>query len=671
MALNEGLVLNGLNLNSGPEPSGAYTLEAADFTPPKKKPEWAQGADSDGALLLRTPLFDNRTVTAKVRIEPQSSMNGALEKLGAIVDQLQEAEKNPAGIPLVWTPAQSTKSITFYVLTGEVTGLPVQVEGNEAGWFVKAPIITITMTCKPYGYGEEEEVRSPVANESGLSVAILTLANIKGDVPAEGRLVVKDTAAVGRRYVEWGLESRYYNSATKLVIDSEDLIPVAGAQSTTLNASAYKRAGASKGTIATTLLPDTAICCTTGNLGHVGTFRIKIRGELIPGTEGTEENAYLRLSYTDGEGPLRANEWANPTISGKFAEFDLGVITITPALAGTQKWLGQIEAYSTNAPAADILHIDYLELIPVLEGYGKARGVAPTVGASVVAFDNFTTGTKSGNLNGRAAPQGGKWATSGSTTDLAIVEEEARRETTSDIGPRYAILGPELVDMCVTVHCGYSTPGSSRAVIVRWASASNYAALVITDEHTATKLQLVKVVSGTPTTLAEKPLSGAWPGEFVVTARSDGTFSAVAYSDEALDAEITLSDPALATGGSLASGVAGYYDYNPTAIPYVRALRLFKVESLPAVPYCIHPSELLQIRSDGTITTDSTGTYYGSVPEYRGSRFFIPQAGEASRTSRILVKADRNDLEESDQQIIGDAFTAQVFATPRYHVIPR
>jgi hypothetical protein len=79
----------------------------------------------------------------------------------------------------------------------------------------------------------------------------------------------------------------------------------------------------------------------------------------------------------------------------------------------------------------------------------------------------------------------------------------------------------------------------------------------------------------------------------------------------------------------------------------------------------------MQFRSDSTIAMDSTGTYYGPVPEYRGSRFYVPQAGEANRTSRIIVKADRNDLEESDQQVIADAFTAQVYYTPRYSVIPR
>ena len=65
MSALELLKLNGTELNTE---AGPYVLEAVDFTPPKKKPEWAPGADSDGAELIRTPLYENRTITATIRM---------------------------------------------------------------------------------------------------------------------------------------------------------------------------------------------------------------------------------------------------------------------------------------------------------------------------------------------------------------------------------------------------------------------------------------------------------------------------------------------------------------------------------------------------------------------------------------------------------------------------
>jgi hypothetical protein len=115
------------------------------------------------------------------------------------------------------------------------------------------------------------------------------------------------------------------------------------------------------------------------------------------------------------------------------------------------KWLGQIEAYSLNTAAGDTLHIDYLTFIPVLEGYGKARGVQPTSSATVDAFDNFSTGTLSGGLNGRTPAVGAAWATSGATMDFGIASGGAARSTVSDSGTRFGVLGVAVGNCSVTV----------------------------------------------------------------------------------------------------------------------------------------------------------------------------------------------------------------------------
>lgn len=676
MAIQEGLTLNGLELNNE---AGAYVTEAVDLTPPKKKPEWAQGADSDGSRLIRTPLYENRVVTATVRVT-RPTMNEALAKVGELVDQLQEAEKNPGGIPLEWTPANSTKKITLYVLTGEVTGIPIVMEGADAGYFAASIKVNISMTCKPFGYGAEVEAAAAKSIETGLSVVTLTVPTVEGDIPAEGRLVVKDTAAIGRRFVEWGLENRYYNAATSLILDSEDMTPEGGAQSTALNSlGAYKRAGATKGTIATTLITEPTICCSTGNLGHVGTYRIKARvySELNVGS--LAQNIHLRLSWQDGSGPFRANQWQTPNLVGSFVEVDLGTVSITPAQAGTQKWSGRIEAYSSAGAAVDVLHVDYIVLIPVLEGYGKARGVTATEPGTASAFDNFTTGTLSGSLNGRLAAIGGAWATSGATTDWAVTKEEVSRSTTTDSEARYGVIGSSLANSAIFIQGRFCNLGAYFGAVLRWTNKENLAFVLCQAAGGGEPLRVVLgvKVAGINTYLNETSIALSlnaieqYPFSISAVASPDGQIST---QGQLAGAPFSLagSHPSLVTGGALASGKGGIHDQAKGGIgTQPRRFTSVHVAKLGAVPYCVAPSRVMEARSDGTLAQDSTGTYDGPVPQYRGARFFVPQDGSANRTSRILVKADRNDLEEADQTTIGDAFTAAVFVTPRYSVIPR
>lgn len=668
--------LNGVSLNDETN----YALEALDLTPPKKKPEWAQAADGDGAGLIRTPLFENRLIKATIRVAPQSSMDNALAKIGVITDLLQESEKNPEGIPLTYTPAGGTKTITFYPLTGEVVNLPMVMEGVEAGWYANVPRLMVEMTCKPFGYGAEVEAAAAKSIETGLSVVTLTVPTVAGDVPAEGRLVVKDTATVGRRFVEWGLENRYYNAATALILDSEDMTPVGGTQ-VTAPTGAYKRAGATKNSILTVLLPEPTICCETGVLKHVGTFRVKARVYAAVGA-GAESKTQVRLSWQDGEGPFRANTWAKPPIANTLAEVDLGTITISPAITGTQRWSGRIEAYAPGQPAVwENLYVDYLTFIPAAEGYGKARGVQSTAPGTVSAFDNFTTGTLSGSLNARTPAVGAAWATSGATTDWAVASAQAQRKTKSDAERRIGVIGAAIGNgrATATFSVGALAVGGAVSVgaIVRWVNATNYAFMLgefsrVTGSYRCV-FKLGVVVAGVTTILGE----GAQEGAF---SEKEVTITETASLDGALSGSIALptgsfslagSHTSIATGGALASGKGGVLDQNANTAETVRLIKSLNVSTLPAIPYCIQPSRTMEVRSDSAIVADSTGAYFGPVPQYRGSRFFVPQDGSANRTSRILVKADRNDLEVSDEQTIADAFTAQIFATPRYHVIPR
>jgi hypothetical protein len=147
LAVAEGLVFDGLDLNVL---NGTYELEALQLDPPKKRQEWAQGADADGASLVRDPLVDNRAPEVTVRINAATE-DLALAAIGTLVDKIEETEKASAGLQLVWTPAGGTKTFTLYAISGEITALPIT---TESGWFVNHPTVSFRLDCLPFGYGK-------------------------------------------------------------------------------------------------------------------------------------------------------------------------------------------------------------------------------------------------------------------------------------------------------------------------------------------------------------------------------------------------------------------------------------------------------------------------------------------------------------------------------------
>jgi hypothetical protein len=146
MASEELLVLDGLTLNDA-----TFGLAELHCPPPRERPEWIGAADSEAQLLARTPLHENRDITVRIQIAPQVDMDTALDKVGQLVDKCAKASKYQDGIELAWTPASSTRTVTFDVLSAEITDLPID---NENGWMLAlAPTVTITMKAKPYWRG--------------------------------------------------------------------------------------------------------------------------------------------------------------------------------------------------------------------------------------------------------------------------------------------------------------------------------------------------------------------------------------------------------------------------------------------------------------------------------------------------------------------------------------
>lgn len=671
MATLEQIVLDGLSLNDVTN----YRLQGVDAPPPKKRFEWAEGGDADGAALVRDPLFENRTVELRVRVAQRASMDLALAAVAAISDKLEEADRQPDGLDLVWTPANGTKSVTFKVLAGEITGLPITMDGDDAGWFKNSPVITITLTCKPFGYGPEV---TGSGTSSATPFVTLTVAGVTGDVPAEGRLIVTDAATQSRRYAEWGLEQRNYDAATSLLVDSDSMVVSGTAGTQTTRTGAYDPNATGNNVIRATLNRGNVTVATTGVLAHVGTFRVKAR------VFASSAAVTVRLVWQEGDGPFRPNPYVIVPVAGAFAEIDLGLISIPTKTLGTQGWLGRVEAHCEVA--GDTVDLDYLVLVPAAEGYGRVRAVGPVAAATAVGYDDFTTLTPAAVLNARVAPSGGTWATSGATTDFQGATSsgisDVRRSTVSDSTLRFAILGAtNYTDTQVEVY-GMTTFWSSLQIqmgaIARWVDSSNFLYVRLSSHlPLSVNFGVFQMVAGVSTQIASANIAPQINVQYGMRliAYATGTVIAELRAGTPSSAPPTLiargSSSAVATGGVLATGKPGFFDQNALPTAYTRAYDWFSVANPGPEPVAINSGRGLEVRHDSTIRADATNTYWGPVPAYRGSRFLVPPAGAANRTSRVLVKAHRQDIEVADAANVTDNLTAQVNYTPRYLVVPR
>jgi hypothetical protein len=683
----ERLVLDGLDFNPD---FGLYTLEAFNCPPPRKRYEWAQGADSDGSALVRDPLFENRELTAQIRMEG-ASMDASLAAIAAITDKLEEAERQPDGLELVWTPAGATQSFTFHVLSGEIEEMPITI---ESGWLAAWPLITLKLIAKPFGYGAW--VVGPSVSSSA-PMLTLTVPGVPGDVAAEGRLVVKDNASQARRYIEWGMEQRHYNPATSLLLDSASLLDsgYAGTQGT--RSGAYIASGVITGSVVS--VPQRL--CGTGELTHVGTFRAGAR------VYCTSLEARIRLVWRLGGGAEIANLYTGPVVANAFSEIDLGLVSLPLSTLGDHRWSAEIEAYHavdeavvTPLTPGTPVQIDYLALMPVSEGYGRARAPYIPRPDSVTLYDDFQSAASGAALNGRTAPYGtGTWGTTGTgSPDFRASNQRGNRvfyrdlpdSTTAPRG-RFAVLGPAVRYQRVGVLfflAGTEQDNTNAALIARFVNSTNYLRLKFaitrgTPTSVLGQLVLEKVVAGTATTLQAKNLAGVgglttqrWYFLSVVVAtdgRIEGTLATKENRTASL-AQVYGLDTVFATSGTLASGKPGIWDLNAAVQEgSPRFYDDFQVSVATVVPppVVISSGGSIEFRHDETLRLDASATTWSRPPSAIGDRFFLEPAGVQNRSARIAVRAHREDVEVNKSSSTGDALTATAHYRPRYLAVPR
>ncbi len=660
---DESHVFGGLELNDGEY----RKVLAHSFKPAQEKPDLIGGSDAEGVVLARRPRPEALTHEITVRVRQQSTWDAAGAIIAGIVARAAECALRPDGLPHIWTPQGATQGFTAYVLHAQVTEVPISQSDDGAGWgwLDRSPVVKIAVTCKPYWYLGEVE-GEPVT--SAAPIVVLTVDDVAGDVEAEGRILVEEELGEVRRHLEWGLESRLLDPATEYVIPSDDLVTTgySGTQSTS--------AGAVDGDVVSATVSSTVTAiCGLPQLGHAGRFKVRARV-----WTDLDIPPRLRLMYRAGDRALEqtGSRYVRPPVKG-FTDVDLGEIVVRPAVVGAQEWTGRIDAYSTDIDG--LLEIDELYVLPV-ERYGIARANHVYVSGVLAIRDDFSG--VSGTLNGETALLGGTWATYGATTDwtdgaglpghLADID----RATTSDVGPRFGVVGAttyDAIEAQVSYYATSADPDQLFGVLARWVDASNY--LRLTHRPSVSRgVWLEKVIGGTPTKImdmapiaggATMPLSTWMRLRLVVFAEGFGRAEWLDDAGNVLDSAV-FQDPDLATGGTLDSGLVGIIDYNGSASSGSRSYDAFSASIPNAEPVVMHANKSLQVRHDGVLR-ENAGDLWGE-PWYRGDRCLIPQSGYVGRSTRIAVKVRRDDVEVVANTDTGRAITVQVNYTPRFRM---
>lgn len=292
-------------------------------------------------------------------------------------------------------------------------------------------------------------------------------------------------------------------------------------------------------------------------------------------------------------------------------------------------------------------------------------------------LDNF--GATSGALTGDTATSGQTWASMGGLSDAndftetgapdnAVVRTDVSDTTTDARYGRGVLLGSTTytnVRVGATIrHTSASANYSLQGVIARFVDNDNF--LIAVQSGLATTVY--RTVAGVGTNLGVSSNVAAFPNvsyKIAFTARSSGAWS-LEYDGNAVLAGV---DSALATGGALASGKSGLYDWIPYPTANTRTYSDFKVSIPPAESIALNAGRKAEFRDDGTAwRQDSTGTYYG-YPQQQTIPV-APQLGPSSHgqpANRILALTSRNNPDLGPDPA-SDPFVLRVYAKRRYAV---
>lgn len=644
---------------------GPFMFAGLDYRPARKRIDLLTSEDADGGLPVGEANVDNMHMALRLRIADDSSMDAALDQLRRLQQKIDDAAKRaPDGLYCAWRPQGASERSYFYVLEGEIAEIPQEMSGADVGWYHKSPIIVVTLICKPFFYGDWS---TPVTASGTAPVLSVELADVGGDVDAEGELTVTDTASQNRAHYEWGLEQYGYNPASpsSIILNLASGLTVTGYGGTSSTESGSYSTNTVEGTARSST--GEAVCGTTGQ-AHVGSKRIKAR------VKGSTAAVCFRLRWRVGDGQYATGDWAYTPQPTAFCEVDLGTVSINAPKSGTHKFEAVIEVADVDDGLGTYV-IDYVEVLPA-ERSSKIRVPQPEPLLTVVkAQDNF--GATSGALAGDTATLGGTWAHIGGVSDAVDFTETA--------APDNSVIRTELNDNS-TDHrygrinlLGSTTYSTGRASVATYSNLDdNFSArrgtvlgvdsgnmlFAILNPSTAGIVNVVvwKIVGGTLSLIgASANLPGLISRQRTVAIERDTGGVWRAYVDGVMILGGVDSDVA-----AMSAFKPGILDYKVGTVPETRTYFDFLFQTASSPNAVCYSGRSLIVTHDRAERYDASGVYTAEPPQVRGSRLLIPPAGDQGKTTRLVSKLRRYDVDTQPDSAIADAHGISVRYRPRY-----
>lgn len=375
-----------------------WGLEEIDLGNPSRREDLITSIDASGAFPARVSTREIREVTARLRLLDATTVNGALDSIGTLERLLNEAEDFASSDPtdpvldmvrLVYKPAGSTYAFSLIVMAAEITDIPKTLNGDDAGWFIKRPVVTIRAICDPFAYGAD--VTSPSrtvfldATTGGTNYAdsyrVPASGGIVGDVSPWVRVRIKDVASVVRNKLVIGVRQDEANQTA--VITPGSMTAIAGTLASGVMSGDFT---------------DWQTLASIPQQTRTGSFRVLLSDVI----SAANKTGSARLVVAEVGGSRRVGPTVTLNDSGRY-ELDLGEVSVGAA------WNGWLETKGSVQITGGIT------LIPT-DSYVEATGAAAgkqLVGAVTIADSLQTTST---SINGRTFTTGsGSWSnTSGS-----------------------------------------------------------------------------------------------------------------------------------------------------------------------------------------------------------------------------------------------------------------
>ena len=647
------------------------------------KASMAETIDGEGSPTLSAQ-YENWTISGSLVVSNEGSVTveDSLDKLGNVGDRVMREGRD---LKRVLSTAQGGSTIfydleSFEIDPGIVKADLVRASEVEVG---------VTMTAKPLARMAESTLADKT--ETSLPCLTFTYSSIQGQAPALGRLIIdNDSTAYHWNFIAGGIQSRYYSTAdtAALYYQAEHLTPL-GSAATSASTSLWSEGSFTGGFVKSTnlgpiwtgilenLISTAALASTTPSyMTNVGTFRAWAR---VFQPSGNSTGVQVRLDWSPGDDrELTENDPVYVTVKNDAQLCDLGLIQIPEALAGSNRWVGRINAKS--AVTGDDIYVDDLRLLPVDEGYFEVRTPfsldTPTVFSARSEF-----ATESGAITGDSLAIGGTWVAAGSTGDYTEANDVATRTRVSEAGSIKdgrlvtASTPTTLTDTLAKVDFKFSVNNllNQQGLIFRYTDINNFLAVVLNIRNPGFLL-VQKVTGGLVSTILQGPTNISTTTDTYYTiwalVNSYGTVKVwlELQGQSPTVPDLVTSDPALITGGTLASGSVGIIDHQISATANTRTYDNFAAW-VPETAYATPHEQSMQWRHDGALREDEDGEVWVPAP-LDGDPLLVPPAGREARTLRGIIMPSRGDPRSGESDSGIDDISARLRVQPRIYTIP-